>query len=90
MASCGLYKINRAISARDAAELSTRLDLPSVKRSMIDQIAHAYFKAYGRDKKLTDRQIRLAIRVAAAVVEPRVDELLKPQPLIHLLSEGGA
>jgi hypothetical protein len=86
----GLHKISRAIDARNTAELSTRLDLPSIKRSMIEQIAHAYLRVSGRDKRLTDLQVRLAIRVAAAVAEPRVDELLKPQALIDLLSEGGA
>ena len=86
----GLHKISRAIAARDASELSRRLDLPSVKRSMTDQIAGAYLRVSGRDKGLTGFQVRLAVRVASAVAEPRVDELLKPQALIHLLSEGGA
>jgi hypothetical protein len=86
----GLYKISRAIAARDATELSARLDPASVKRSMSDQIARAYLGVSGKDKGLSDFKIRLAIRVAGAVAEPRVDGLLKPQALIHLLSEGGA
>jgi hypothetical protein len=86
----GLYKISRAIAARDATELSARLDPASVKRSMSDQIAWAYLGVSGKDKGLSDFKIRLAIRVAGAVAEPRVDGLLKPQALIHLLSEGGA
>jgi hypothetical protein len=35
----GLHKISQAIAARDATELSARLDLPSLKRSITDQIA---------------------------------------------------
>jgi hypothetical protein len=86
----GLHKISRAIAARDATELSARLNVPSVKRSLTDQIARAYLKVSGKDKGLTEVQIRLAVRVAGAVADARVDELLKPEALIHLLSEGGA
>jgi len=50
----GLHKISQAIAARDATELSARLDLPSLKRSMTDQIARAYLRVSGKDKSLTD------------------------------------
>lgn len=86
----GLHQISRAVQRRDAAELAQRIDVSSLRRSLGDQIGRAYLRVTGKDKGLNEFQIAMAARVATALAEPQINEILRPENLIALLNEGGA
>lgn len=85
----GLQKIVAAAQARDTIELSQRIDPIALKQSLIGQIGRTYLRVSGKDHGLSDLEIRLALRVAAAMAGPQVDEMLKPDRLLELLQQSG-
>lgn len=85
----GLQKISQAVYARDAAELAQRINRAALRRSLTDQIGRAYLAVSGKDKGLSELQIMLAVRVAAAAADREIEALLEPQAIIGLLNESG-
>jgi hypothetical protein len=86
----GLMKIADAISRRDALELSARIIVPELKRSLIDQVALEYLKISGRDRRLSQLEVNLALGVARALADQYVTDMLQPEALFELLRERTA
>jgi len=85
----GLKEIVEAVQRRDVASLSNRIDVPSLRRSLVAQIALAYLRTSGKQNGLSPLETRVAVAAAAALAGPRVDAMLKPERLMELLAQGG-
>jgi hypothetical protein len=85
----GLHRISNAVVRRDGADLLARVDVPSLKRSLGEQIARAYLRQTGKDKGLNDLQVTLAVRLATAMADARISEMVRAEDLIRLLGESG-
>jgi hypothetical protein len=86
----GLMKIAEAVSRRDIPELSTRMIVPELKRSVIDQVALEYLRVTGRDRGMGQLQINIALGVARAMADEHVDKLMQPEALSALLQQAAA
>lgn len=86
----GMKELSDAVAARDASALAERLDAPRLKRSLVDQIARAYLKVSGKGRGLSSLEMQIALRLAGVAAGPRVDEMLKAEALLKLLTQGGA
>ncbi len=79
-----------ASTARDgnAAELFDRIDVDGLRRSLARQIAAAYLDASGKGKKLGAIGRSLAGGAVATVADPYVAQLLTPDNVKALLTQG--
>ncbi len=79
-----------ASTARDgnAAELFDRIDVDGLRRSLARQIASAYLDASGKGKKLGAIGRSLAGGAVATVADPYVAQLLTPDNVKALLTQG--
>lgn len=86
----GMKELGDAVAARNASALAERLDTPRLKRSLVDQIGRTYLRVSGKDRGLSPLEMQIALRLAGAAAGPRVDDMLRPEALIKLLTHGGA
>jgi hypothetical protein len=78
-----LYDIARVAQAGDAAALEQRVDFPSLRRSLSNQIGAAYARVSG---VRVERGLLGA--AAAAAADPFIAKLLTPEALVELLRNG--
>ena len=78
-----LYDIARAVQAGDAARIEQRVDFPSLRRSLSDQIIAAYLRVTGM--KL-ERGVVGAF--GGGIADAMVGKLVTPEALAALLREG--
>ncbi len=78
-----LYDIARAVQAGDAARIEQRVDFPSLRRSLSDQIIAAYVRVTGMK---VERGIVGAF--GGSVADAMVGKLVTPEALAGLLREG--
>jgi hypothetical protein len=81
-----LYQVGQALSKRDAAAVSARMDLDDVRKSVSRQLIAAYLKATGREAELARSSSQLTIQVGAWLVDPLVAEYVSPERILTLLS----
>lgn len=85
----GFKSIVGAVQAKDAAALSELIDIPALKRSLIDQMGRAYLRVSGKDRGLNELEVRSALQIAATLAVSKVDDMLSPPELINLLQQSG-
>jgi uncharacterized membrane protein (GlpM family) len=83
----GFYSLASAVESRNAAALAERVDFPSLRRSISQQVIAEYLKLTGKDKELGRFRTGIATGVGAALAEPVVAQFLnadrissKPSP----------
>ncbi len=84
----GAVQLARAAQAGDTAEVFDRVDVDALRRSLARQIAAAYLDASGRGKKLGAFGRSVAGAAVTTVADPYVAELLTPENIMALLSQG--
>ena len=72
----------------NAADISADVDLPALRRSLSRQIARAYLVVTGKGDKLGSFGRSLAGAAVTTVADPYVAELLTPDNIAALLSQG--
>jgi hypothetical protein len=83
-----LYRLARAIEARDKAALGETIDLALLRRSLTTQIVAEYLKLTGTAQKLGPLATSLAAGVGATVADSVVARLLNLDTLIDILNKG--
>jgi DUF2939 family protein len=82
-----LYGLARAVETRDAAVIDRRVDFPSVRRNLIDQIMQTYLRLTG--KTAANSLVgNLAVAVAASIADPLVEKLLTAENFVAVLTRG--
>jgi len=71
-----------------AVESSERVDFPSLRRSLSQQVIAEYLKLTGKDKELGRFRTGIASGVGAALAEPVVAQFLNPETLLDFLNKG--
>ena len=84
----GALQLARAAQAGDTAEVFDRVDVDVLRRSLARQIALAYLEVSGKSKKLGAFGRSLAGAAVTTVADPYVAELLTPENITALLSQG--
>ena len=78
-----LYDIARAVQASDTARIEQRVDFPSLRRSLSDQIVAAYLRVTGAK---IERGVVGAF--GGGIADAMVGKLVTPEALAGLLREG--
>jgi Protein of unknown function (DUF2939) len=84
----GFYSLASAVESRNAAALAERVDFPSLRRSISQQVIAEYLKLTGKDKKLGRFRTGIATGVGAALAEPVVAQFLNAETLLDFLNKG--
>ena len=84
----GFYSLASAVESRNAAALAERVDFPSLRRSLSQQVIAEYLKLTGKDKELGRFRTGIASGVGAALAEPVVAQFLNAETLLDFLNKG--
>lgn len=85
----GMSHLRTAIDARDAAELSERVDFRRVNNSLSDQIVGTYLKISGRSHQLGGLGTSLAAGLGRSLAEPLLAQIVNPVAMLDFLTSGG-
>jgi hypothetical protein len=86
----GFYGIASAVEAMHARAFAERVEFPSLRRSLTQQVIAEYLKLTGKDKKLGRFRTGIATGVGAALAEPVVAQFLNAETLLDFLNKGSA
>ena len=86
----GMARLRIAIDARNAAELSERVDFRRVGNSLSEQIGAAYLKVTGQRQQLDALSPILAAGVGRSLAVPLLAEIGNPQGMLDFLTGNGA
>ena len=84
----GFYSLASAVESRNAAAFAERVDFPSLRRSLSQQVIAEYLKLTGKDKQLGRFRTGVASGVGAALAEPVVAQFLNAETLLDFLNKG--
>jgi len=84
----GFYRIASAVESRNAAALAQRVEFPSLRRSLSQQVIAEYLKLTGKDEKLGRFRTGVATGVGAALAEPVIAQFLNAETLLDFLNKG--
>ena len=84
----GLYRLAKAVEARNAALLSELVDFPALRQSVAEQVISSYLKLTGKDARLGQLTRAVVIGTTASVVDPLVGRVINPESLIDLMGKG--
>jgi hypothetical protein len=84
----GFYSLASAVESRNAAALAERVDFPSLRRSLSQQVIAEYLKLTGKDKELGRFRTGIASGVGAALAEPVLAQFLNAETLLDFLNKG--
>lgn len=85
----GMSRLRTAIDARNAAELSDRVDFRRVRNSLSDQIVETYLKVSGRSEQLGVLGSSLAAGLGRSLAEPLLAEIVNPEGMLRFLNSSG-
>ena len=84
----GAAELASSAKSGDAAAVLDRVDVNGLRRSLARQIATAYLDASGKGKKMGSFERSIAGAAVTTVADPYVAQLLTPENLMALLSQG--
>jgi hypothetical protein len=84
----GAAQLAGAADRGDTEEVSARVNLPALRRSLARQIAGAYLEATGKAEKMGAFGRSVAGAAATTVADPYLAQLLTPENLTSLLGRG--
>jgi len=84
----GFYRIGSAVESKNAAALAQRVEFPSLRRSLSQQVIAEYLKLTGKDEKLGRFRTGVATGVGAALAEPVIAQFLNAETLLDFLNKG--
>jgi hypothetical protein len=84
----GFYRIASAVESKNAAALAQRVEFPSLRRSLSQQVIAEYLKLTGKEKKLGRFRTGVATGVGAALAEPVIAQFLNAETLLDFLNKG--
>jgi hypothetical protein len=85
----GMARLRIAIDARDAAELTKRVDFRRVANSLSEQIGTAYLKITGQRQRLDALSPSLAVGIGRSLAVPLLSEIGNPQGMLDFLTGSG-
>jgi hypothetical protein len=84
----GFYRIASAVESKNAAALAQRVEFPSLRRSLSQQVIAEYLKLTGKEKKLGRFRTGVATGIGAALAEPVIAQFLNAETLLDFLNKG--
>jgi hypothetical protein len=84
----GLYRLAKAVEARDAAAIEERVNMAEVRAHLTHQLVQAYLKAVAKGRPLGGFDRQIAAQAGSTLVDPLLDQLVTPEALIDLLDDG--
>ena len=84
----GFYRIGSAVESKNAAAFAQRVEFPSLRRSLSQQVIAEYLKLTGKDEKLGRFRTGVATGVGAALAEPVIAQFLNAETLLDFLNKG--
>jgi Protein of unknown function (DUF2939) len=84
----GFYRIASAVESKNAAALAQRVEFPSLRRSLSQQVIAEYLKLTGKDEKLGRFRTGVATGVGAALAAPVIAQFLNAETLLDFLNKG--
>lgn len=84
----GLYRLARAVEARNAAAVADLVDLRRLRGSLTSQVIRAHLKLTGKDTGLGALGQQLAVGLGTSLADPLIAEILNPEALLDLLDRG--
>ena len=84
----GFYRIGFAVESKNAAALAQRVEFPSLRRSLSQQVIAEYLKLTGKDEKLGRFRTGVATGIGAALAEPVIAQFLNAETLLDFLNKG--
>lgn len=85
----GMSHLRTAIDARDAAQLSDRVDFRRVNNSLSDQIVGTYLKISGRSQQLGVLGTSVAAGLGRSLAEPLLAQIVNPKGMLDFLTSSG-
>lgn len=83
-----LYRLSRAIEARDVAEIAERINFRTLRISLARQLVSDYIERLDGKKEISAINRQLAAEATVSVADPVIAQLLTPATLIDLLDDG--
>jgi hypothetical protein len=83
-----VYDLLRIVQQRNLAELPSRVDFPTVRRSLTAQIVRTYLRITGKTGQSGSIAEQLAVSVGASLADPMVAKLVSPETFLDLLRDG--
>jgi len=83
----GFYRIGSAVESKNAAALAQRVEFPSLRRSLSQQVIAEYLKLTGKDEKLGRFRTGVATGIGAALAEPVIAQFLNAETLLDFLNK---
>ena len=83
-----LYRLAKAVQAKDIAAITERVNFSAVRISLSRQIASAYAKATGAVKQESSPMGQVAVSAGTAVIDPLIAPYMTPEAIIDLLTKG--
>jgi Protein of unknown function (DUF2939) len=74
--------------SKNAAALAQRVEFPSLRRSLSQQVIAEYLKLTGKDEKLGRFRTGVATGIGAALAEPVIAQFLNAETLLDFLNKG--
>jgi Protein of unknown function (DUF2939) len=84
----GFYRIASAVEANNAAALAERVEFPSLRRSLAQQVVAEYLKLTGKERKLGRFRTGIVSGVGASLAEPVIAQFLNAETLLDFLNKG--
>jgi Protein of unknown function (DUF2939) len=84
----GFYRIGSAVESKNAAALAQRVEFPSLRRSLGQQVIAEYLKLTGKEEKLGRFRTGVATGVGAALAESVIAQFLNAETLLDFLNKG--
>ncbi len=82
-----LYRLARAIDAKDVAAIEQRVNFPAVRISLAKQLIPAYLVAAGRASELKGTRGQAVVGIGATIADPLIARYLSPAALAELLDD---
>jgi hypothetical protein len=83
-----LYRLARAVEARDAAAIEERVNLADLRAHLTHQLVDEYLKAVAKGRPLGGLDRHIAAQAGSSLLDPLVERLVTPEALIDLLDDG--
>jgi hypothetical protein len=84
----GLYRLARAVEARDVAAVEARVNMAEIRAHLTHQLVGEYLKAVSKGRPLGGLDRQIATQAGTTLVDPLIEQLVTPEALIDILDDG--
>lgn len=83
-----LYRLSRAVEARDVGAVRERINFRAVSLSLSRQLVDAYLASLGRGRELSQADRDLVAGAGVTLADPVVSQLVTPEIFLQLIDKG--